>query len=180
MVDFFDQQLLPIERLPEIAFHALPFNRHPQDVGDALQKYDIALDEFTFRPAINFEHPVLVDQFRRLPQRGEAEIRRGGTTDCPVHGTDALLDLVLGVVLHRFHLAVGQAKQTCLRPWQLAPLQIRICLQQQKLSVINDSFFSPRSVAHKIRYFAQALSGLKVGCRLAVLSRTLARASASA
>ena len=58
MVDLFDQQLLPIERLPEIALHALPFNRHPEDVGDALQKYDIALGEFTFRPAVNFEHPV--------------------------------------------------------------------------------------------------------------------------
>ena len=58
--------------------------------------------------------PKIVDQFRRLPQRGEAEIRRGGTTDCPVHGTDALLDLVLGVVLHRFHLAVGQAAPLCL------------------------------------------------------------------
>jgi hypothetical protein len=39
----------------------------------------------------------------------------------------------------------------------------RICLQQQKLSGINDSFFSPRSVAHKIRYFAQALDRFPKG-----------------
>ena len=54
VIDLFDQQLLPIERVPQIFFDALPLDRHSEDVGDALQKYDIALREFAFRPAIDF------------------------------------------------------------------------------------------------------------------------------
>ena len=58
VVYFLDQQLLAIERLAEISFHALSFDRHAQDVGDTLQKDDIALGEFAFRPAIDLEHSV--------------------------------------------------------------------------------------------------------------------------
>ena len=38
------------------------------------------------------------DQLRRMPQRREAEERRGRSADRPVHGADALLDLVLGLL----------------------------------------------------------------------------------
>src|SRR5262249_6143838 len=50
-----------------------------------------------------------VDELLRLPQRREAEIGRSRSADRPVHGTDAHLDLVLGVVLYGLDLPVDIA-----------------------------------------------------------------------
>ena len=63
----------------------------------------------------NFDEP------RRLLQCGKAEIGRSRSADRPVHGADAFLDLVLGVVLYGFHLAVGQAVPLCLRQILVTP-----------------------------------------------------------
>jgi hypothetical protein len=58
VVDLLHKQLLTIERLAEISFHALSFDGHAQDIGDALQKNDIALGEFAFRLAVDLKHSV--------------------------------------------------------------------------------------------------------------------------
>src|SRR4051794_29247468 len=58
VVYFLNQQLLAVERLAEISFHALSFDGHAEDVGNTLQKNDIALGEFAFRLAIDLEHSV--------------------------------------------------------------------------------------------------------------------------
>jgi hypothetical protein len=46
VVDLFDQQLLAIDRLAKISLHTLASNRHPEDIGDALKKHDVALSKF--------------------------------------------------------------------------------------------------------------------------------------
>src|SRR5260370_26768735 len=46
------------------------------------------------------------EELRRLPQSGKAEIGGSRSADRPVHGTDALLDLILGVVFHALALPV--------------------------------------------------------------------------
>src|ERR1700739_112284 len=51
----------------------------------------------------------IVDELLRLPQRREAEIGRSRSANRPVHGTDAHLDLVDGIVLHGLHLPVDIA-----------------------------------------------------------------------
>src|SRR5437016_5978727 len=51
----------------------------------------------------------IVDELLRLPQRWEAEIGRSRSANRPVHGTDAHLDLVLGVVLYGLDLPVNIA-----------------------------------------------------------------------
>src|SRR5262249_49812548 len=53
--------------------------------------------------------------------RREAEIGRRRAADRPAHGADALLDLVLGVVLYRFGLAVDLAVTLGLRQILVAP-----------------------------------------------------------
>src|SRR5258708_1554522 len=51
----------------------------------------------------------IVDELLWLPQSREAEIGHSRSADRPVHGTDAHLDLVLGVVLYGLDLAVDLA-----------------------------------------------------------------------
>ena len=63
----------------------------------------------------------VVDEFLRLPQRREAEERRGRTADGPAHGADALLDLVLGIVFVGLGLAVDQALALGLRQILVTP-----------------------------------------------------------
>jgi hypothetical protein len=50
--------VLSIDRLAKISLHTLAFNRHPEDIGDALKKHDVALSKLPFQPAIDFKDPV--------------------------------------------------------------------------------------------------------------------------
>ena len=52
---------------------------------------------------------------------GKAEIGRGRSAHRHANGADALLDLVLGIVLDRLHLAVNQAPAFGLRQILVTP-----------------------------------------------------------
>jgi hypothetical protein len=54
----FPVELLTIDRLAEISFHALSFDRHAQNVGNALQKHDITSGKFAFRLTVHLEHTI--------------------------------------------------------------------------------------------------------------------------
>jgi hypothetical protein len=63
----------------------------------------------------------IVDELLRLPQRREAEIGRSRSANRPVYGTDAHLDLVLGVVLYGLDLPVDVAPTLGFRQILVAP-----------------------------------------------------------
>src|SRR5690349_10336453 len=56
MIDLAQEDLLPIEGPAQVLFHALALDCHAENVGDAAEKYDVALAELTFRPTIDLEH----------------------------------------------------------------------------------------------------------------------------
>src|SRR5262249_57350055 len=60
-------------------------------------------------------------KLRRMLEGWEAEIRRGRSAHRHAHGTDALLDLVLGIVLDRLDLAVDQTPAFGLRQILMTP-----------------------------------------------------------
>src|SRR5260370_37208774 len=62
-----------------------------------------------------------MDELLWLPQCGEAEIGRSRSADRPVHGTNAHLDLVLGVVLYGLDLAADVALTLGFRQILVAP-----------------------------------------------------------
>src|SRR5262249_55520969 len=63
----------------------------------------------------------ILDELRRLAQRREAEVGRGRTAGRPVHGANALLNLVLRVVLDRLRLSGDLALARGLRQVLVAP-----------------------------------------------------------
>src|SRR5262249_27844751 len=63
----------------------------------------------------------IVDELLRLPQRREAEIGRSWSANRPVHGTDAHLYLVFGVVLPGWALPVDIAPPFVFRQILVAP-----------------------------------------------------------
>src|SRR5262249_20116063 len=63
----------------------------------------------------------ILDQLRRLAQRREAEIGRSQSSNRPVHGTDAHLYLVLGVVLYGLDLPVDIAPTLSFRQILVTP-----------------------------------------------------------
>ena len=56
MVDFFEQDLMAIERGLQLALILLLFDRHAKDVCRALQERDVVLAKFAFGSAVYFEH----------------------------------------------------------------------------------------------------------------------------
>ena len=56
MVHLLDEKLMALQRGLQIALMPLALDRHPQDVGCALQEREIMLDELVFRSAVDLEH----------------------------------------------------------------------------------------------------------------------------
>ena len=56
MVHLLDEKLLALQRRLQIALVPLALDRHPQDVGGALQEREIMLDELIFRSAVDLQH----------------------------------------------------------------------------------------------------------------------------
>jgi hypothetical protein len=52
MVRFLEEQLVSIEGSTKVSFHSLSFDRHAENIGDAMQKGNVTLGEFTFRSAV--------------------------------------------------------------------------------------------------------------------------------
>src|SRR5262249_45607303 len=57
VIDLSHENLLPIECLAKVLFHALALDCHAEDVGDPAQKYDIGFAEFAFGLAVHLENP---------------------------------------------------------------------------------------------------------------------------
>ena len=57
MVHLLDEKLMPLQRGLKIALVPLALDRHPQDVGCALQEREIMLDEHVVRSAVDLQNP---------------------------------------------------------------------------------------------------------------------------
>src|ERR1700678_989904 len=56
MIHLLDEKLLALQRRLEMALMPLTLDRHPQDIGGALQESEIMLDELILRSAVDLEH----------------------------------------------------------------------------------------------------------------------------
>src|ERR1700690_939422 len=56
MIHLLDEKLLALQGRLEMALVPLTLDRHPQDIGGALQESEIMLDELILRSAVDLEH----------------------------------------------------------------------------------------------------------------------------
>src|ERR1700689_3907822 len=56
MIHLLDEELLALQRRLQIALVPLTLDRHPQDIGGALEEREIMLDELILRSAVDLEH----------------------------------------------------------------------------------------------------------------------------
>ncbi len=56
MVHLLDEKLLALQRRLQMALMPLTLDRHPQDIGGALEEREIMLDELILRSAVDLQH----------------------------------------------------------------------------------------------------------------------------
>ena len=56
MVDLFQQNLVALERLLQLALILLPLDRHAENIRGALQERDVVFGKLAFEAAVDFKH----------------------------------------------------------------------------------------------------------------------------
>src|ERR1700693_5083283 len=89
MVHLLEQELLALQRGRQTALMPLTLDRHPQDIGGALEEREIMLDELVLRSAVDLEHAVRLS----IPLQGNVHGAVNAVSDQNFGRPEALLVL---------------------------------------------------------------------------------------